>query len=189
MRERIRSWEQAMSLPPPRKFAMTSVIVLGVVTVSTVLLVIRHDRLLVEGQTLQFDDFFFTLVRVSRSLPLEGEPSFAARPMVRYAVTLKIDNRAKRVPFRFSESSLAIVDQANGGRFYVHAADQKAHDDAAGTHPGDPLILKAGESANREYVFRVPASAVSPHMRIAPGGWSGLVIDRVLTGLKEFQLP
>jgi hypothetical protein len=178
-----------MSLPPPRKVGAISVILLVVTTLALVLLAIRRDRLLAAGKTLQFDDFFFTLVDAKRSGPLETTPDRAAEPMVQYVVTLKIENQAKRVPFRFSEQSLAIVDQANGQRYYVHAADQKAHDDSTATHPGDPLSLEAGESATRDYVFRVAASAVSPHLRIAPGGWTGLVIDRLLTGLKEFQLP
>jgi hypothetical protein len=178
-----------MSLPPPRKVGVTSIILLVVVTLSLVLFAIRRDRLLAAGQTLQFDDFFFTLVDAKRSGPLDTGPDLAADPMVRYVVTLKIDNRAKRVPFRFSDQSLAIIEQTEGRRYYVNAADQKALLDAVGDHPPDPLFLKAGESATREYIIRVPAGVVAPRMRIAPGGWGGLIIDRLLMGTKEFQLP
>ncbi len=178
-----------MSLPPPRKVGAISIILLVVATLTLVLFAIRRDRLLAAGQTLQFDDFFFTLVDAKRPGPIETGAELAADPMVHYVVTLKIDNRAMRVPFRFSDQSLAVIEQSEGRRYYVNAADQKAQDDAAGNHSAGPIFLKAGESATREYIFRVPASVVAPRMRIAPGGWSGLIIDRLLTGTKEFQLP
>ena len=81
--------------------------------------------------------------------------------MVEYVVTMTVDNRALRVPFRFSNGALAIVEQKEGHRYYVNEAAQKAHEEAAGTPFADPLVLKAGESATRDYVFRVPADVVA----------------------------
>lgn len=149
---------------------------------------IRRDRLLKPGETLQFDDFFFTIRDVKRSEPLV--PRTEETPvMVEYVVSMTIDNRALRVPFRFGNGGLAIVEQKEGRRYNVHGPAQKAHEEKGGTSWSDPLVLKAGESVTRDYVFRVPADVVAPRMRIAPGGWSGLIIDRLLTGSKEFQLP
>ena len=177
-----------MSLPPPRRYRSISLLVFGLVTITMVLFAVRRDRLVKPGQTLQFDDFFFTIRDVTRSNPLESSRDQASR-VVEYVVTITVDNRALRVPFRFSNTALAIVDQKEGHRYYVNNAAQKAHDEASGTSSADALVLKAGESATRDYVFRVPAKVAAPRMRIAPGGWTGLIIDRVLTGSKEFQLP
>ena len=178
-----------MSFPPPRKLGGASIALLGVITLCMVLFAVRHDRLLREGQTLQFDDFFFTLERAERSAPLETEPSSSVEPMVRYFVALKVDNRAKRVPFVFRDKSLVIINPKDGRRFHVDPVEQQAHDEAQGSKLPDARFLKAGESATRQYFFRVPASVVTPRLRLAPGGWLGQTIDRLVTGLKEFQLP
>jgi hypothetical protein len=178
-----------MSLPPPRKVGVASIGLLAVLTLAMVLLAIRHDRVKKPGQTIQFDDFCFTLKEVSRSEPIAVDGNKAGAPLVRYIVTLTVENRAMRVPFRFSDQSLAIIEQREGRRFYVDAAAQKEHEKTTGTHLAEPIVLKAGESATEDYVFMVPASVVAPHLRVAPGGWFGLAIDRVLTGLKEFELP
>jgi hypothetical protein len=177
-----------MSLPPPRRYRRVSFIVFGLVTVAMVLVAVRRDRLVKPGDTLRFDDFSFTIRDVTRSNPIVT--STAQGPlMVEYVVTMTVDNQALRVPFRFSKGAVAIVEQKEGRRFHVNEVAQKAHDEAADTPSSDPLVLAAGESATRDYVFRVPADVVAPRMRIAPGGWTGLIVDRVLTGSKEFQLP
>jgi hypothetical protein len=178
-----------MSLPPPRKVGATSIALLAVVTVAMVLVAIRHDRLLKPGQTLQFDDFFFALKSATRSERTVVDGNGASPAHVRYIVTLTVENRAKRVPFRFSDQALAIIDRREGQRFYVDSAAQKEHQSVMGTHLPDPVVLRAGESATKDYVFVVPADVVAPRMRIAPGGWFGLAIDRLLTGTKEFELP
>jgi hypothetical protein len=177
-----------MSLPPPRRYRAISIVVFGLVTVAMVLFAIRHDRVFKPGETLQFDDFFFTLRDVKRSGPLASS-KLGAAPVVEYVVTMTVDNHAVRVPFRFSQTAIAIVEHTEGRRYFVNEAAQKAHDEAAGVLVSDPLVLKAGESATRDYVFRVPADVSAPRMRIAPGGWTGAIIDRLLTGNKEFQLP
>jgi hypothetical protein len=162
--------------------------VLGLVAVAMVLLAVRRDRVLKTGETLQFDDFFFTIRDVKRSSPLASKAS-GVPPMVEYVVTMTVDNRAMRVPFTFSSTAVAIVEQTEGRHYVVNPVAQAAHEHAKGTAFADPLVLKAGESATRDYVFRIPAEVVAPRMRIAPGGWSGYIIDRLLTGNKEFQLP
>jgi hypothetical protein len=178
-----------MSFPPPRKLGSASIALLGVATLAMVLLAIRHDRLFKPGQTLQFDDFCFTLKGATRSERTVADGRIASPPLVRYVVTLAVENRAQRVPFRFSDQSLAIIDQREGRRFYVNAAAQREHERVTGKPLAEPIVLSAGDSATRDYVFLVPADVVAPRLRIAPGGWFGLAIDRLLTGTKEFELP
>jgi hypothetical protein len=104
-------------------------------------------------------------------------------------VRLSIDNRARRVPFRFTNDSVALVDTARGKRYRVDPELQRAYEAATGQDVKDPLILKAGESATRGYVFRLPAGVTDPRLRVAPGGWGGMALENLLLGVKEFQLP
>jgi hypothetical protein len=108
---------------------------------------------------------------------------------VEYVVKLAIDNRAARVPFRFTNGSVALFDPTNGKRYLVDPEARRAYAKATGRELPETLVLKAGESATGEYVFRLPAGVSDPRLRIAPGDWSGMVLDQLLFGIKEFQLP
>jgi hypothetical protein len=174
---------------PRRKFPGLSVVVVGLLTLIMVVVADRRDRVLKAGQTIQFDDFFFTLRGVSRS-PVSGPRSDGpSASMVEYVVKLTIDNRAMRVPFRLTNGSVALIDPTDGRRFRVDPVAQRDYEAATAPDRPDPLILKAGESATKHYVFRLPAGVTDPHLRIAPGSSGGLVLEKLLFGLKEFQLP
>ena len=72
----------------------------------------RQSRTLGLRQTLQLDDFFFTPLQAER-LPADLSKSSEAgsrSDRVSYLVRLKIENRARRVPFKFSGESLAFAD-------------------------------------------------------------------------------
>jgi hypothetical protein len=174
---------------PRRKFGLLSVIVVGLLAIVMVILATRRDRVFKPGQTIQYDDFFFTLRGVNRSPVATSGGDGRSASMVEYGVKLTIDNRAKRVPFRFTNGSVALFDPADGKRYLVDPEAQRAYMKATGQDPPDPLVLKAGESVTRDYVFRLPAGVTDPRLRVAPGGWSGLDLDKLLFGIKEFQLP
>jgi hypothetical protein len=172
---------------PRRKPLLRSIIIVGLMLLIMVVLASRGDRVFKPGQTIQYDDFFFTLRGVNRSPVSEqdGKPT----SMVEYVVKLAIDNRAKGVPFRFSNGSVALFDSVSGKRYLIEPEGQRAYEAATGHSAPDPLILKAGESATRAYVFRLPDSVTDPRLRIAPGGWGGMVLEKLVFGIKEFQLP
>ena len=109
--------------------------------------------------------------------------------MVEYVVKLTIDNRARRVPFRFTDGSVALFDPNDGKRYRVDPEAQRAYEAATGQKQPDPLILKAGESATRDYVFRLPAGVTDPRLRIAPGGWGGMVLEKLLFGAQGIPAP
>ena len=178
-----------MSDRPRRKFPGFSVVVVGLLTLLLVVVATRRDRVFKAGQTIQFDDLFFKLRGVSRSPFSSPGSDGQSTSMVEYVVKLTIDNRAKRVPFRFTNGSVALFDPTDGRRYRVDPEAQRAYEAATGRERPDPLILKAGESATRDYVFRLPAGVTDSRLRIAPGGWGGLVLEKLLFGLKEFQLP
>jgi hypothetical protein len=178
-----------MSDRPRRKLGLRSIIVVGLVALVMVILANRRDRVFSPGQTIQYDDFFFTLRGVNRSPVATSAGDGQGASMVEYVVKLTIDNRAKRVPFRFTNGSVALFDSTDGKRYLIDREAQRAYAKATGQDPPDPLVLKAGESATRDYVFRLPAGVGDPRLRVAPGGWGGLVIDKLLFGIKEFRLP
>jgi hypothetical protein len=178
-----------MSFPPPRKMGLPSIGLVGLVTVFMLLLAVRRDRVLQPGQTLQFDDFFFTVRDALRSTPSRASGNVGPAGRVAYVVGLTIDNRAVRVPFRFSNAAVILIDPRDGRRYAVDAEAQRAREEATGERLPDPLVLKAGESATKHFVFSVPADVIAPRMQVMPGGWVGLFLDRLLTGTKEFQLP
>ena len=64
-----------------------------------------------------------------------------------------------------------------------------AHEEAQGEPQPDPIVLQAGQSATRDYVFAVPLDLVAPRLKPMPGGVIGDTIDKVLGVYTEIQLP
>jgi hypothetical protein len=178
-----------MSDRPRRKLGLLSILGVGLLAIVMVILATRRDRVFRPGQTIQYDDFFFTVRGVNRS-PVAPSASVEPRTsMVEYVVKLTVDNRAKRVPFRFTGGGIALFDPTNGKRYLIDPEAQRAYMKATGQDLPDPLVLKAGEAATGDYVFRLPAGVTDPRLRVAPGGWGGLTFENLLFGTKEFQLP
>jgi hypothetical protein len=50
-------------------------------------------------------------------------------------------------------------------------------------------LLQAGESITIDNIFSMPADLENLRLRLAPGGWSGDLLQWLLFGRKEFQLP
>jgi hypothetical protein len=174
---------------PRRKPHLRWLILVGLLALIMVFVATRRGRVYKPGQTIQYDDFFFTVRGVNRSpVSIPGSEGRSAS-MMEYVVKLTVDNRAKRVPFRFTNGSVALFDPRDGRRYLVDPEAQRAYDEATGEKRPDPLVLKAGESATRAYVFRLPAGVADPRLRVAPGGWSGLMLEELLVGIKEFQIP
>jgi hypothetical protein len=179
-----------MSFPEPRKLSACAI---GLVSVAAVLmmtlLAIQRPSVVSVGKTMQFDDFFFTVGEVRRSKPTASTSDPAAPPLVEYIVRLTIANRAKRVNFRFSDSAVVLVDARAGTRFPVDAARKRAHEDASGKPFPQTLVLKAGESVTKDYVFSVPANTTALRLKIMPGGAFGDFMQRLLGQPTDFQLP
>lgn len=165
----------------PRKIGLRSALLLAALGLGAVALSVRRDQVLRPGQTIRYDDFFFTLRGANRSPAPDGG--------VEYVVKLTVENRAARVPFRIADDQVALVDPGDGKRYGVDPVAQRTYDAATGRKQAGPLMLEAGKSATMDYVFRLPAAVSDPRLRIAPGGWGGMAMESVLFGVKEFQLP
>jgi hypothetical protein len=176
-----------MSLPSPRAFRIPAIVIVGLAVLAAVSLAIGRVRVVGVGQTVQIDDFFFTVRDVHRSTP--AATAAAAPESAEWVLTLAIDNRARRVPFRFSNQALIMIDPRDGTVYHVAADRQRAHEEAHGGPQPDPLVLKPGESANRDYVFVIPANVAAPRLKPMPGGAFGDTIDKLLGVYTEIQLP
>lgn len=176
-----------MSMPLPRRHRLGSIalIVLGLFVL--LILATRQSRTLKPGQTLQLDDFFFTPLEATQ-LPADRAKSKQAESStgrVDYLVTLKIENRAKRVPFKFSGKSLGIADPSGTNPLTMPAAERAPSGEL---HPPVLHILQAGESRTIDYIFSLPPDLGDLRLRIAPGGWSGDLLEWLFFGREEFQL-
>ncbi len=165
---------------------MIALIVLGLIVM--VVLTTRQSRTLGTRQTLQFDDFFFTVLEAHR-LPADPTKTNEAKSSsghVDYLVKLEIENRAKRVPFKFSGQSLAFADLTAKSSLSWPTAE---HTSSGDLHPPQQHSLRAGESMTIDYIFSLPPDLENLRLRIAPGGWSGDLLEWLFFGRKEFQLP
>ena len=148
-----------MSLPLPQRFRVPAIVTVSMAVIIMVGLASPQGRVAKMGQTVQLDDFFFTVRDAKRLTTPKVDGHGNSAVLADYVVTLTIDNQAKRVPFRFSEQSLALIDTAGAGRVYhVDPERQRARYEATTAKYADPLVLKAGESATQDYIFAIPAA-------------------------------
>jgi hypothetical protein len=163
-------------------------IVLALIVLS--LLATRQNRTLGLHQAVQYDDFFFTVEDASR-LPAPAEP-VRARPGepgagdADYLVRIKVENRAKRVPFQFSGQFFVFVDPAGNRPMIRPSAERSPSGDLS---PPALYVLQAGESRSVDYVFSLPGDLKDLRLRVMTGGPVGDFLDWLLFGRKEFQLP
>jgi hypothetical protein len=88
-----------MSLPVPRGLRTPAIVIVGLAVLAAISLAIGRGRIVGLGQTMRIDDFNFTAQKVDRSAP-PATVADGSLNLVDYVVTLKIDNHARRVPFR-----------------------------------------------------------------------------------------
>ena len=177
-----------MSVPQRRRLGPGTIalVVLGLIVL--LIAATRQSRTLGLRQTLQLDDFFFTPLQAER-LPADLSKSSEAgsrSDRVSYLVRLKIENRARRVPFKFSGESLAFADLTGKNPLSKPSAERAP---SGGLHPPLMHVLQAGESVTIDYIFALPPELENLRLRFAPGGWSGDLLEWLLFGRKEFQLP
>jgi hypothetical protein len=152
------------------------------------ILATRRSRTLELHQTLQLDDFFFT-IEDARPLPDgSGAPtkSESDSAKVNYLVRLKVENKAKRVPFRFDGNALWFVDLSGHSPMIRPSAERSSSGElmAPTMH-----VLKAGDSTTTDYLFSLPPDQSNLRLRVMPGGALGDVLEWLFFGRKEFRLP
>jgi hypothetical protein len=164
------------------------IILIVLALIAIAILATRKSRTLGLHQPLQFDDFFFTVEDVRLAPEGFGPPAKGdSDPAKVYTlVRLKVENKALRVPFKFDGNSLVFVDLSGKSPMIRPRAERSSSGElvAPTVH-----MLKAGESTTTDYLFVLPADQTSLRLRIMPGGAFGDVLEWLVFGRKEFQLP
>jgi hypothetical protein len=172
----------------PQRVGVGGIIFIVLALVVLALLATRKSRTLGLHQAIQFDDFFFTVEAASRfsgdhPLRKDGE---SAPELIEHLVRINVENRAKRVPFRFDGRTFAFVDLSGS-----HPRIGPSRERLPSGELTAPLshVLKAGESVSVDYIFALPPDLEDLRLRVMPGGPVGELLEWLIFGLKQFQLP
>jgi hypothetical protein len=122
----------------------------------------RH--LVALGTPIQQDDFVYVVNGVGRTPQITNKAATAKSNGIFYIVTIRVDNEAKRVAFKWDERIPHIVD-AQGNRYDKSPEGQAALD--AATKPR--YTIPAGQSASFQAVFDVPADIQKPVLALDNG--------------------
>ena len=115
------------------------------------------QRYVALGTPIQQDDFVYVVTAVGRTPQISNKSATAKANGIFYIVTIRVDNKARRVAFKWDERIPQIVN-AQGTR-YDKSRDGQAALDAA-TKPS--YTIPAGQSATFQAVFDVPADIEKP---------------------------
>jgi hypothetical protein len=178
-----------MSWPRFPKLAIAASLFLLLALVVLGALATRGTRTLGLNETLQFDDFFFTVESITPLNAVSGPPGKVADAPARDAnqvLRVRIENRAKRVPFTVNGQSLAFVDPSGRLPAALPQAERSPKGDiiAPVTH-----VLQAGETIVIDYVFALPPDRSDLRLRIMPGGPVGDMLEALFFGRQEYRLP
>jgi hypothetical protein len=173
----------------PRRIGPGGLVLIVLALILLALLGTRQNRTLGLRQSVQFDDFVFTVEDAARlpadSAGSKGGESSSADPGD-YLVRMRVDNRAKRVPFTFSGQSFAFVDLTGKNPMTRPSAERSPSGELV---PLTPRTLKAGESATVEYVYSLPPEHGNLRLRVLSSGPLGDLLEWLFFGIKQFKLP
>ncbi len=177
-----------MSERKPRVPGPGGIVLIVLALIVLGLMALRQNRTAGLGQTIRFDDFDFTVEQAS---PLSGTagPSEAQRPagdFADYVVRMRVDNRARRVPFTFSGQSFAFADLTGKHPRMRPSAELSPSGERL---PPASRTLQAGESATVDYVFSLPPDHEDLRLRVLSSGPVGDLLEWLLFGTKQFKLP
>jgi hypothetical protein len=177
-----------MKASNPRRLGLGGISLILLALIVLAIMSIRKSQDLGLHQALQFDDFFFT-VESATSLPQDSsqpEADRSAFQTVDYLVRIKVENKAKRVPFQFGGQTFAFLDLS--GR-YPRIRPSQERSKSGELTPPFAYVLKAGESVTVDYVFTLPPNLGDLRLRVMPGGPVGEFLEWMIFGVKQFQLP
>lgn len=109
------------------------------------------------GDPVRQDDFLYTVTNVDKH---------RAGDTVSYIVTVRVDNQAKVVDYRWSDDMVYVTDSA--GRRY------RAIESGGSIEPDRPAIA-AGSSAAFEITFDLPSTAEHPMLHY----WNGILMGDI----------
>lgn len=135
------------------------------------------------GQAVRMDDFTFTALSAERASNIgESKPQG-----VFYIVSLRVENHAKVVPFRFRPENAVLVDAA-GQEYRSDAAARSAWFAANHTSDACAAQVPAGKDCTTTLVYAVPAETRAPLLKVDYGGNVGDFLNTLQFGTQEIQL-
>lgn len=148
---------------------VTGVLVVGILVLISIFVALAYTvatprHFVAMGTPIRQDDFVYVVTGVGRTPEISNHAATARANGVFYIVTIRVDNDAKRVSFRWDERIPHIVD-AQGHR-YDKSTDGQAALNAA-TNPN--YSIPAGQSASFQAVFDVPADIDKPAVALDNG--------------------
>jgi hypothetical protein len=173
-----------MTNSPRRRLSWAGLALVLVALVFLCLVATRRDRTLGLGQSVQYDDFRFTVVEANRLG--QGPSPDLADDRDDYLVGLRIDNRAKRVPFQFRGDRLVLVDVEGKADPIRPSGERTASGEMVALRT---VVLQAGESATVDYLYSLPRDRSNLRLRVGIGGPVGDLIEWLVAGRTEFRLP
>lgn len=134
----------------------------------------RQDETVGWGREIQFDDFAFSVLEARK------DPADSA-----WDVRLRIDNHAKRVPFRFRRDTIRLVDASDACLFprsWEALAPKQAEEAVCSEE------IPAGSSCSTTLRFELPAEVATPELYFSFGGKFCEALDLVFLGRKRIRL-
>jgi hypothetical protein len=126
------------------------------------------------GTPIQQDDFIYVVTGVGRTRAIGSGAAATKANGTFYIITIRVDNDAKRVDFKWDERIPHIVD-AQGDRFDKSPEGQAALDASIKPH----FVVPAGQSASFQAVFDVPSDIQKPVLALDNGILMGDIFNLV----------
>ena len=140
------------------RFITWAGLILAVVIVIVALYLRSHPyNLIAIGEPVRQDDFLYTVTNVEKHREVDA---------VSYVVTVRVDNQAKIVDYRWSYDMVYVTDSA--GRRYRAI-------ESAGFGGSDRAAVAAGSSAAYQITFDLPSTAEHPMLHY----WNGIMMGDV----------
>lgn len=173
-------------------FSVVAVLVLGgIVVLLAGIKSIRQNRLVNVGEEILYDDFGFTVAKVTKSDTVGAKERRVRAYGTFWIVDLEVRNHARRVSYRMDSHVPRLVDE--GGReIPVSGRGQSALDAQRYPEEGNdtlkPTSLGPGDRLVSTLVFDVPDDAGDVRLKLVFGGKIGEVLDYVFLGRRRFSL-
>lgn len=164
-----------------------ALLVLGLVLLSTLAVLNRHNQTVGLNQEIQYDDFAFAVLGTVKANAVGSYVSQQSTQGQFYIITLKVTNYAKRVNFSFDKRVAILVDES-GKEYHVSSAGQKALDGETTKSGGCESEIPPGASCVSDLVFELPKNARISHVKVSGGGAAGDVLDTIFYGKKVIKV-
>lgn len=147
----------------------------------------RKSEFVALNQTVQYDDFAFAVeeYHVAKTVG-RGETALPAQGRF-YVVRLRVENRARRVPFTFRSETARLVDDSG--------QDHGSSVVALGALESEGVTLDrclpdlpAGSTCTEILVFDLPVETQKPTLRFSFGNRLLDLLDTIFYGVKQISL-